>query len=188
MSRSSRPQYDDKGELVIPKEKLHRGAHMGRLKNLPVDSGLNISHNMLIDAVARRSGYHKYEVQDVLRHLSKVIEEVMIKKGTVKLNGVGTFCIRVYGAKEWYDPKREKEFSSPEQHLLKLRVDNALYKNMNPWKFGIEPKYSDTSVILENFDPSINDPDYVDEDDFAEYNFDKPNDVETNQVKEIPNE
>lgn len=166
MSKTAKPIYDEKGELVVPKEKLHFGSNLGRIKNLAVDSGLNISHNMLIDAVARRSGYHKYEVQDVLRHLSKVIEEVMIKKGTVKLQGVGTFCIRVYGAKEWYDPKRDKDFSSPAQHLLKLRVDNALYRNMNPWKFGIEPKYKDPTVILENFDPSINDIESIEEDIF----------------------
>ena len=43
--------------------------------------------------------------------------------------------------------------------------------------------------MCENFDPSINDPDYVDEDDFAAYNFDKPNnDADNDQVKETSND
>ena len=48
-----------------------------------------ISFNKLIEAVAESCKYHQYEVEDVLVHLSKVLQKILSEGESVRLTGVG---------------------------------------------------------------------------------------------------
>jgi nucleoid DNA-binding protein len=48
-----------------------------------------VSFNKLIEAVAESCKYHQYEVEDVLVHLSKVLQKILSEGESVRLTGVG---------------------------------------------------------------------------------------------------
>jgi transcriptional regulator NrdR family protein len=48
-----------------------------------------ISFKKLIEAVAESCKYHQYEVEDVLAHLSKVLQKMLSEGESVRLTGVG---------------------------------------------------------------------------------------------------
>lgn len=48
-----------------------------------------ISFKKLIEAVADSCKYHQYEVEDVLVHLSKVLQKMLSEGESVRLTGVG---------------------------------------------------------------------------------------------------
>lgn len=104
---------------------------MGRLSGVRRISDLNLNKKALIKAVAESSEYYQYEVEDVLNHLVKVIQKVLKKRGTVKIDGLGTIVPRIYGAKTWYDPHKQRQFSSPEALTVSIRADTELRRILN---------------------------------------------------------
>ena len=137
-----------------------KNRNLGRLSGLKANSGLNLTYKDLIKITAKRSGYYEYEVKDILDNLGKVIQEVLCKQGTIKYKGVGTIAVKVYGAKEWYDFKREQWYKSDEAYTMKFRTDMLLRRLMNPEKHGIEPRFKDKTVLLEGFDTTMNSADF----------------------------
>lgn len=53
-----------------------------------------LSYNNLIREVAKSSKYHIYEVEDVLVHLTKVLQEQLAKGNNVRLTGVGKLKVQ----------------------------------------------------------------------------------------------
>ncbi len=52
------------------------------------------SYRQLIEVVATSSGYHQYEVEDVLRHLLGNIQILLAEGTPVKLAGLGTLRVK----------------------------------------------------------------------------------------------
>ncbi len=71
-----------------------------------------VSFNKLIEAVAISCKYHQYEVEDVLVHLSKVLQKMLAEGESVRLTGVGKLTLQKFKtrlSKEeniWYDSFR----------------------------------------------------------------------------------
>lgn len=71
-----------------------------------------VSFNKLIEAVAESCKYHQYEVEDVLVHLSKVLQKMLVEGESVRLTGVGKLKLQKFKtrlSKEeniWYDSFR----------------------------------------------------------------------------------
>jgi nucleoid DNA-binding protein len=54
-----------------------------------------ISNRLLIKRVAKSSGYHLYEVEDILNHLIVVIQHSVRDETAVHIAGLGTFSFNV---------------------------------------------------------------------------------------------
>lgn len=71
-----------------------------------------VSFNKLIEAVAQSCKYHQYEVEDVLVHLSKVLQKMLVEGESVRLTGIGKLKMQKFKtrvSKEeniWYDSHR----------------------------------------------------------------------------------
>lgn len=72
-------------------------------------------YKQLIDMVANSSGYHQYEVEDVLNHLVGNIQVLLAENMPVKISGIGTLRVKKmkirgvpdgYGGTAWYDAYR----------------------------------------------------------------------------------
>lgn len=70
--------------------------------------GKTLSYRKLIEAVANSCKYHQYEVEDVLVHLSKVLQQELAKGNNVRLTGVGTVRMQKLKGKEHIDTKGRK--------------------------------------------------------------------------------
>jgi nucleoid DNA-binding protein len=74
-----------------------------------------VSFKKLTEAVANSCKYHQYEVEDVLVHLSKVLQKMLVEGESVRLTGVGKLKMQklktkavtnAHGENVWYDSFR----------------------------------------------------------------------------------
>lgn len=71
-----------------------------------------VGFKKLIEAVAESCKYHKYEVEDVLVHLGKVLQKILVEEKSVRVNGLGKINIKKLKTRStkdkdvWYDTFR----------------------------------------------------------------------------------
>lgn len=71
-----------------------------------------VSFKKLIEAVAESCEYHKYEVEDVLVHLSKVLQKILVQEKSVRITGLGKINMKKLKTRStkdhdvWYDTFR----------------------------------------------------------------------------------
>lgn len=71
-----------------------------------------VTFKKLIEAVAESCKYHKYEVEDVLVHLTKVLQKILVEEKSVRLTGLGKINMKKLTTRSrkdkdvWYDTFR----------------------------------------------------------------------------------
>jgi HU domain fused to wHTH, Ig, or Glycine-rich motif len=71
-----------------------------------------VTFKKLIEVVAESCKYHQYEVEDVLVHLSKVLQKILVEEKSVRLTGLGKINMKKLTTRStkdkdvWYDTFR----------------------------------------------------------------------------------
>ncbi len=67
-----------------------------------------VNFKKLVEAVAKSCDYHQYEVEDVLVHLSKVLQKMLAQGKPVKIPGVGKLKMQKLKTKETINAQGQK--------------------------------------------------------------------------------
>jgi nucleoid DNA-binding protein len=95
------------------------------------DAVKSISTNKLIALVAASSGYHKYEVADILEHLAVHIAQGIDNDLQVKLEGVGAFSKKESKPRDFKSGLTGKDYSISTKISATLKPDTYLKNFLN---------------------------------------------------------
>ncbi len=92
-----------------------------------------VTFKKLIEAVAESCNYHKYEVEDVLVHLSKVLQKILVEEKSVRLTGLGKINMKRLKTRStkdkdvWYDTFRlsVQQDTAMKQYLKENYVESV---------------------------------------------------------------
>ena len=90
-----------------------------------------LSPGKLNRAVAKSSGYHLYEVEDVLLHLAYVIQNSLARNESVYIQGVGKIKLVHRGFRKYYSGALKKEVVTNRSWLLKLQGDAEILHHLD---------------------------------------------------------
>jgi nucleoid DNA-binding protein len=85
----------------------------------------------LITLVAEASGYHKYEVQDILHSLAVVVQDELSQGGTVRIDGLGTFSVKQGFHRTFFSTITGKVEDTKTRNSISLKPDSYMLNALN---------------------------------------------------------
>jgi nucleoid DNA-binding protein len=96
-----------------------------------VVSKVIITDKQLIELIAERSKYKKYEVNDVLSALHKVLSQELLKGNSVQLSGIGTFSLKEIQPRTFVSAIDGVEYVTQKSTSCSLKIDGYLRNALN---------------------------------------------------------
>lgn len=90
---------------------------------------IGIKH--LAKMIAESSGYHLYEVRDVLDHLVAVMTRELIKGNAIRLKGIGQFYLKATPPMTWYSGALKREVSKPALARVRYGMDIEMKRSIS---------------------------------------------------------
>lgn len=85
-----------------------------------------VTHKNLISMISESSNYHKYEIEDILSHLTAHIELSLIEGKTVKIKGLGELTAFKKKGRKFYSGISKKEIEIGELYVISLKSESGL--------------------------------------------------------------
>lgn len=104
-----------------------------------------INRKELISLISQSSGYHKYEVEDFLKHFVKVMQDAVIDDNKVKIEGLGVFQLKHYKPRTFYSAFNDLEYSVKTAPALSLKPDTWI-------RTMLQEAYGASSEVVEKED------------------------------------
>ena len=94
-------------------------------------------HKQLVKAIAKRTSYYEYQVEDILHSLALVIQDKLNEDLTVCLKGLGAFNLRISKPRTFVGTFGGKVHTVQTKRGVSLKPDLYLRNAVNP---EIEPE------------------------------------------------
>lgn len=86
----------------------------------------SISTIKLMNLVAKSSGYHLYEVEDIVNHLVAHLQILILKDKPVKIDGLGTIKMRHNPPRSFYSPLSKRTEFVYTRNGLSISADKEM--------------------------------------------------------------